>query len=706
VLVVLLLPVLLGFATLAVDLANAFIHSRNLQTQADAAALAGAETINYQQGTVSGCDDSNVLPTVQSYQLKNEPLGNGTVTSHLATSNGQPAINQPQYYDSPSNPKPSDDSPTGSPCSTGVVDVKLTETNVSLFFHSLNIGPFRYINGHARAAILTRTSAINAVPIGIASNTPQEARVWLIDETGGACAGSKPCVLGSAPLSSADSTNWSTSALPVTFTHGTGDQTSLVVALSGNPPGKLAPDLATACSQSLVVCYDQSSGKFSSQGIDFIRSYANIADAYPSAPVVARDVELTNPPCGAPDPYFSVPCAVDTAGVQATLDFGPKATVDQTKDVTLSASVDTTNNVSVPMVYNKGLNQWSTKTATVPLASGGPNNISLTWTATNGKLNDGTDCSKNNNKSSCTGTLTNVQRAYVQNSTRSGPIQSAQVSVLSSPAGSPATDGHSFSRCAATDATTACSYTLGFTIGIGGTLANDTNPMSKPYELVSTGNSQTGFLQCDPTGSNSSANGINAIAQGCTGVDFAVNDGAAPWNNGCPAANQFASFPQPWECAAVNTGLKATDIPAGLNARIFCGGNATNCNPTSCTSPNWWSDPNKGIAGQIATADPRVVTVFVVPFGTFSGGGSNPSGQASYPIQAFGNFYITAWNGTGQNSNPCEPAAAGTPPDDPPLAGAGEVWGHFFKQISPGDGNGKTQCVPNQFSGCIIRLTR
>jgi hypothetical protein len=120
-------------------------------------------------------------------------------------------------------------------------------------------------------------------------------------------------------------------------------------------------------------------------------------------------------------------------------------------------------------------------------------------------------------------------------------------------------------------------------------------------------------------------------------------------------------------------------VSDGLKQRIL-GGAAT------CTAPNHW--PNYD------PTDPRIVPVFVVPYGSFQG-----SGNQSFPIQDFAFFYVTGWGGQGNNGDPC------TGDDSAPN---GDIVGHFIKYIEPvnSGGDSGTPCDPNSLSGCVAVMTR
>ena len=100
------------------------------------------------------------------------------------------------------------------------------------------------------------------------------------------------------------------------------------------------------------------------------------------------------------------------------------------------------------------------------------------------------------------------------------------------------------------------------------------------------------------------------------------------------------------------TGLRRrTRRREGLNRRILCntaidGANAVNnCDPNGganvCTHPNRW--PRGGPAPADLEGDPRVVDVFVTPFGTFTG-----TGVETVPVINAGRFYITGYTGSGR----------------------------------------------------------
>ena len=94
--------------------------------------------------------------------------------------------------------------------------------------------------------------------------------------------------------------------------------------------------------------------------------------------------------------------------------------------------------------------------------------------------------------------------------------------------------------------------------------------------------------------------------------------------------------------------------------------------------------------------DPRIVQLFLTPFGSFNG-----SGNGSVPVIGFATFYVTGWAGSGGGfSNPCQGSG-----DDP--APDGYIVGHFIKYIDTlNPGTGSTPCDPNALGSCVAVMTR
>ena len=115
----------------------------------------------------------------------------------------------------------------------------------------------------------------------------------------------------------------------------------------------------------------------------------------------------------------------------------------------------------------------------------------------------------------------------------------------------------------------------------------------------------------------------------------------------------------------------------------------------ACTAPNHWSNfPN------LNPGDPRLLQVFLTPYGSFSG-----SGSGTVPVVDFAEFYVTGWTGQGQGfNNPCQ----GNGDDPVPNNDAGYIVGHFIKYVDTlnSGGGGPALCDFNSFGNCVAVLTK
>src|SRR4051812_24292951 len=87
VLVAIVMPILLILTSFAIDGANFWVHRRHLQTQADAAALAGGAAMQ-----VTGCNDATILAAADVYagvpgSTYNKPKSTGTASRTSRTHN-------------------------------------------------------------------------------------------------------------------------------------------------------------------------------------------------------------------------------------------------------------------------------------------------------------------------------------------------------------------------------------------------------------------------------------------------------------------------------------------------------------------------------------------------------------------------------------------------------------------------------------------
>ena len=536
-------------------------------------------------------------------------------------------VNSASYW----NEGGTDYSDGGPPCSTKFVDLKITEANLPWYF-AFNVVPA--VNAHARVSIQSLLRARGALPVAVPDIDPKVGRVYFINETNGT-------VLASSPLTKQgfDSTlglaTWDNSAAPASVTVNSA-RIGVRVALGGGS--------STTCGENLVECYDLGS----SDGIVFARGYSTTGSGAPPNPPIARDVTLFSGSC--PDPYFNVLGASCSFGVNAQVDFGAVSPT-QTK---VSAVVGGTEH---QLQYDAGLGKWVSTSAGNSFftagPAGGPIPVELKWEVNAPVTIGGNNCTTTGGNK-CKGTFGMVQRTFSGSLARSGPIELAKIS-----------EGGFYG---ANSFALGTSHNLVVRIGVKGNLQEAQSVADPLVELRVTGGSQNQSIDCDPDLPNLR----DEISLGCAPL-YAINNGAA-----CPpTASTLWATPQPWDCVAIQTGGAVGQLEQGMRNRILGGS-------SSCTSPNNWSSfPN------LPPDDPRIVPVFVTPFGTFQG-----SGNEVVPVSNFATFYVTGWF-----SSPC----AG----DDPVPDKGYVVGHFIKYIfalNNGGGSGEL-CNFNAFGSCIAVMT-
>jgi hypothetical protein len=518
----------------------------------------------------------------------------------------------------------------GPPCSTSFIDVKITESTLPWFF---GLGVVPAINSHARVEIQALHRAFGALPVAVPDVDPAVGRAYFIDEANGGA------VIASVPLTKTGSSNgmaiWDNVAAPVSVPINS-SRIGVRIALGGGT--------STTCGQELVECYDMGS----SNGILFVRGWsASGSGAPPNAPI-ARSVTLFPGSCS--DPYFVSSSTACSVGVAATVDFGPTP-VTQVKVSAVVAGVER------QLQYDATSGRWiSTSGASSFFTvnpSAGPLPVELKWEVNAPVAIGGNNCTTTGGNK-CKGTFGTVQRVFSALPDRSGPIKLAQV-----------WEGGSGG---ANSFQTGTTHDLVVKIAIQGNLA-EAQSVSDPIVLLRvTGGSQNQSLDCDPDWPNLR----DEIANGCRPA-YEINTG-----DPCPATYpDLQATAQPWDCVAVQTGGAVGQLEQGMKQRILGGA-------STCTSPNNWSSfPN------IPAEDPRIVPVFVTPFGTFTG-----SGNDVVPVTKFATFYVTGWF-----SSPCS--------GDDPVPDKGYVVGHFIKYVyvlNNGGGSGEL-CDFNAFGSCIAVLT-
>lgn len=707
--VAVMLPVIFLFVSLVIDVGNWLEHKKHLQLQADAAALAAARNL----GTGGDCT-SAVQGVVNAY-------GGGTYNAQVGgtQSNVTLLVNQPNYYN---QSFPNDtDIPSTNPCAAMLVDVKASEENPPFWIFGVardlfGISAPRWVNAQARVSLLEQNIIQGSLPIAVPDTNPVDAAVIFFDETKSqtdasailAVKGMHKC--NDTVLNGKTLTPWKTvsDALTCASPSAVGvpvvDQTGVVIALSGTSSWSLSGSLDTICNQVFVECYQGlDTGPY--KGLGFVQGYASSGG---SGPVIVRRSRLCGqaqtlcgPKVGTPvglcneqsAPYFlrvggcklNFEVQLDTPGVKAgtfevALD-APGCSGGSPNGCTLKPN----NPCSWGGTGCYVIEQYGGKFPNID-AQGGPYRLSINW--------KGKDVDNKN----ISGTLSNVQGVYAANDdpAYSGPIQFMRV----------------MESTATNDSHSVPTGTQSFTVMIGTipslkSAADTSDPIVKlrvARDRTTSSGSQTQSVDCDPNPPIAAEDpGYTTLwqelAYGCW-PQYTKNAGT-----GCPSSvPALWSSPQPWDCVAIQTGVASNQVPEGLNVRILGSKNPSTCPGAGQLGHNNWTmyDPNAPNDG-FPTGDPRIVSVVLSQFGSFTG-----SGGGTRPITGFATFYVTGWTGSGSGfSNPCQPPPASA--GDDPAPSKAYIVGHFIRYVNTlnsGGGFGPCNPDPTALNPCVAVLTR
>jgi Flp pilus assembly protein TadG len=632
------LPVLILIATFVVDVGNWFEHTRHLQMQVDAGALAGG-------GLFTSCftDSAAGNAAIQNEVRKYAGATDASYNRQIGGSNQGTVtirINRKTYEVAGPGP---DDTIEAEPCSAGMIDVKGTEANLPWFFGLVPGSVVPAINARARVRIYGVSSRGGNLPIAAPDNHVQTAEARFVDEDTGA-------LLASTPLLAAGTSNGLDifrSSAPASVPVGPANQNIGVrIVLSNNT--------STTCGEFLVECYDTSRPN---GGVLYLRGWsaAGTSPALPAPPLVRRVSLLPAPGFCTSSAFFSdrAPCsrllvrAWVAASSNASIWANPPGCNNQT-------------NCRVPLT-NTGPGVWETQGNNyVPIPAGTDDrfDIRLSWEQTT----PNPPC-RNGGSNTCKGWLESqapVQRTFGGVIDLSGPIK---VAAVTDAAGAPV---DSVERPASGTTT----YGLNVSVGVIPNYENArtaSDPVvalrvAKEIDAGGTSTSQNQSIDCDPNWSNLR----DEITNGCR-PQYTVNHGTP-----CVDHNVLWSTPQPWNCVKVETGGAAGQVTQGITERILRGG-------TCGDHPNNWSMfPN------FPVGDTRVAPVMLTIFGAFGG-----QGQTTVPVTGFATFYITGWPRGGGNRK----QQAYCPGDDGPVP-KGYILGHFIDYVDTFGTSGGTDSCP------------
>jgi hypothetical protein len=560
---ILLLTALLMFffvvlGSVAVDLGNFYVHKRHLQTQVDAAALAG--------GGLFGLCFSQPVDTAYAAMTNeaNRYAGVGTGTPALALPNtqvggaNQGTITmryQKQTY-AAGGPTDLDVEEDVNSCLTEklMFDVKGTEEDLPSLI--LNFGdkivPFLNLDGptslgtvraHARVELKKVIIFKGSLPLAVPEVRPRHVTATFVN-----AAGDVVSTFGlTGPTPSGSLNAWT----------GTGSVTVPSGAMLGVRigVGQVAGVCGAANKSGGVgyVCYDYSSF---TTGLVSIAGWSSAGT--PESPA-RSSFELSPVTCSG-SPFFSelAPLtggATCSAAVQAKLHFSGDEEADPASVETFEATVRGPGGFSETRALTESGGEWSTGYSFEIPVDDGPYTISLDWEYEGGRKES----------------FSTVQRFYSA-SDDSGPVKGVS---LSSSAGNP------YSLPSGTQ-------TISVGVGLEGNLK--LTPTDEMVMLRLTGGSRSSAVACDGPGADEFR---DAIINGCT-TPYQINEAGI-----CPDP-----LPPPGaaDCVPTQTGTTAGPTLQALDTRF-----------SACPPYNWPTYP---------TGDPRVVPLMITDFSALGGSGT------------------------------------------------------------------------------------
>jgi putative Flp pilus-assembly TadE/G-like protein len=743
------LPVLAIFVSFTVDFAHFFDYSRNLQNRADAAARAAAVAYGntcFGSGWQSSATSTNVIGNI-AQQYAGPPNGtpspggtppgtnlpfkfNSTPTTPYQNqpnlTKGTPAnfhmlLNSTQSWPNGTNwsmgtaasgSNPAFNTDSRALCSSRdedgnvgpMVDVRLTQAALGLFFPSI-FGVFTpNINAHARAALEGEAST-NSAPIAVGDTgfTPCVS-VNLVNAATNTVL--QTVTLTKEPADPQDPTapaQWDNSGSPFSFTMPASANVYVQPYLNDcNGTGQTYDDSSNT--GLLMINNHPSSDPTVATGS---------APQLNSAGVTATSTGACSPGGGNVNgtQYFSVGGC--TVTVSAGVTFASGIPNGQRNVYLLERTWDNTNNVWVtttPSSQNK-MNSGGQCSAnsfcgsTTIADSSGIDEFVIGWSQTSGSIN-GTSCSGNPTPAACQGDFGIQAQSFgacngCDQPDESGPVIFSRISEVNNTTCAlpfPCNDMNSFAG--------GSTHNLIFTFKLSGlnTAAAGSPPTILRFSAAS--NHQTGLVDCGQgqSGSNDSA----VVYYGC-GPDNPLVPGmnplfvySRPPGSGCSPATDGNTTGWPngnnQDCVQTTPGQRRTLVICPLVERIVSapfGGNCTGGASGTCPTNHWTTQDWK-------VGDPRAVQMVITSVADFASAAGSP--QAWVPIRKFATFYVTGWD---QNIKPQCGDNEPFPFKGKQNSDNGAVWGHWIDyEDTSGTPNGQS-CVPsNSPTNCVPALTR
>jgi hypothetical protein len=704
-----LLPVLGLLTMFAVDTAHWWDYSRNLQSRADAAALAAGLQYGNTCGTAtpnaaamakvgeaaqlySGPSSASDLPydfaaTAADFSptgYQNLPTLKAGTLDHFhvfINSSGPWKSGQISNNHWPSHTGTVQSFTHGTVCAasyaddqggaTGpITDIWLTQDNVPQFFRFVDIHP--NISAHARVE-LQQGNAGNVIrPIAVRD------------------AGLVACATVNFFKDDASHTFISTATLSA---DATGDPTRPGDDLWDNKGTPLTVAMPTdnVIVQPVLGCgadataYDDTTNS----GVLYINSFGNSTPATGDRPAISTGGVFLTGTCTS-DQYFSTQDC--TASVTANVRFAPGLGPNSKLNVTATdTSTGTTKSLS-----NGGGGSLYTSNAFAISAETGQHPFRIDWEQQDGSITGLGTCTSNGTNP-CKGSFGIQAQAFgacdaCDPPDDSGPMVAARLRLA---ADAPGTSGrNAFSNTA--------SPSLVVELVIKGLQFDAPNPAT-PAQVLRVGSSTdkaTGLIDCGQ--GNGASFDVNAIVYGCPLVNTAdcknaelcaplkVYDATLHSVGKCDPMLRDTADPAYTDCVKTTSGTRRAPIPTAIADRVIQSG--------TCSTNNWPAYANNPVVNGIPAGDPRAM-LFVVT------APADLTKNTLVPVKTFATFYVTGWDTTGSVPN-CNPNTNEKFPGTGKAQQGGAIWGHWITYTDPTVSGNGTFCDPTQFGVCASVLSR
>jgi hypothetical protein len=581
-----------------------------------------------------------------------------------------------------------------------MIDVKVSQRHLPLFFQGLFPGLHPNIHAHARVQLQGESSSPSE-PIAVSDSAFAPCvSVTFVDPSG-----TNPpytaVLTKQVPANPSDPITWSNPTVVPGVAH------------SGPAPITMPPSGNVYLQPYLNDCGTPTSAGTTYDG-DTNTGLLMINNHPASDPTVglgappkltSGGVSVSGGPCpNGTTQYFTVGAC--TVTITAFVKFDPGLAQNKTFVTAYDRSWDNVNKVYTTTKIgdmnqsNTDPTKW-TENFTIPDQSG-MHQIEIRWREETGNVGAQTCGNGNgNNPPACTDTFGIQTQTFgacngCDQPDDSGPIVFARISEGAS------NDVNSL-------AANSGPHSLVVTLKLAGIFSAQPNDPPTVLRFPVSSNHQTGLADCGQ------GSGTNADA-------YVVYYGCGPANPRFtnPPLNPLfinarnGDCSQPWplvnhqDCVQTTPGTRRQGIVCPLVLRVVGASFGTNCNTAVGTCPvNYWKTFNGSPPSGLV--DPRALTMIITSAADFASAAGSP--QAWIPIRRFATFYITGWDSGIQPQCPTNGQFVGNDPF--PLKGKqnsdnGAIWGHWTSWVDVlGTGDNQNCPINNPTPvNCVPVLTR